>query len=105
MVEFQDSTGVTVIGRTRTKRGPKPSVQSVVYDTSDESTSGQLQPIAARVLMKVLYAARVCRFDLLRAVCSLATKVTMWDSSCDTVAPDDGLHPVVSRQAARGHRR
>eukprot|EP00975_Prorocentrum_lima_P026488 5569412-Prorocentrum_lima.AAC.1 len=29
---------------------------------------GQLQPIAARVLMKILYGARMARFDLLRAV-------------------------------------
>ena len=33
--------------------------------------------------MKVLYAARMCRFDLLRAVCILATKVTKWDDACD----------------------
>ena len=33
--------------------------------------------------MKVLYAARVCRFDLLRAVCTLAQKVTKWDATCD----------------------
>ena len=32
---------------------------------------GRLQPIAAKVLMKILYAARLCRFDLLRAVCHL----------------------------------
>ena len=34
---------------------------------------GRLQPIAAKVLMKILYAARLCRFDLLRAVSHLAT--------------------------------
>ena len=34
--------------------------------------TGRLQPIAARVLMKILYAARLCYFDLLRAVCHLA---------------------------------
>ena len=32
---------------------------------------GRLQPIAAKVLMNILYAARLCRFDLLRAVCHL----------------------------------
>ena len=31
-----------------------------------------LKPYAAKVLMKVLYAARYARFDLLRAVCYLA---------------------------------
>ena len=44
---------------------------------------GRLQPIAAKVLMKILYAARLCRFDLLRAVCHLATFVTKWTSECD----------------------
>ena len=44
---------------------------------------GKLQPIAAKVLMKILYAARLARFDLLRAVCHLATYVTKWTSECD----------------------
>ena len=44
---------------------------------------GRLQPIVAKVLMKILYAARLCRFDLLRAVCYLATFVTKWTSECD----------------------
>ena len=33
--------------------------------------------------MKILYAARLARFDLLRAVSFLATKVTKWDAGCD----------------------
>ena len=33
--------------------------------------------------MKVLYAARMARFDLLRAVNGLACLVTKWDSTCD----------------------
>ena len=45
--------------------------------------AGRLQPIAAKVLMKILYAARLCCFDLLRAVCHLATVVTKWTSECD----------------------
>jgi len=48
-----------------------------------EEPRGELQPIAARVLMKILYAARMCRFDLLRPCCFLATKITKWDRSCD----------------------
>ena len=36
---------------------------------------GRLQPIASRVLMKILWAARLARFDLLRAVTHLATYV------------------------------
>ena len=42
-----------------------------------------LKPYAAKVLMKVLYAARYARFDLLRAVCYLAQYITKWDAQCD----------------------
>eukprot|EP00972_Heterocapsa_arctica_P052867 7782942-Heterocapsa_arctica.AAC.1 len=37
-------------------------------------TIGTLQPIASSVLMKVLYAARLAMFDLLKAVANLAQK-------------------------------
>ena len=50
---------------------------------ADDHNAGVLQPIACRVLMKVLYAARMSRFDLLRATCSLATHVTKWTRWCD----------------------
>ena len=40
------------------------------FDINDKShenlPDGQLQPIAAKVLMKILYAARTGRYDLLR---------------------------------------
>ena len=82
-VEFVNEDGRVVHGRTRSRKSPKPKVSYVQYDASDESDTGQLQPIAARVLMKILYAARMCRFDLLRAVCVLAQRVTKWDATCD----------------------
>ena len=41
--------------------------------------------------MKILYAARMCRFDLLRATCALASLVTKWDVTCDKK-----LHGLVS---------
>ena len=41
--------------------------------------------------MKILYAARLARFDLLRAVCHLACFVTKWTSDCDK-----RLHRLVS---------
>eukprot|EP00972_Heterocapsa_arctica_P048974 7213473-Heterocapsa_arctica.AAC.1 len=39
-----------------------------------DSAKGTLQPIASSVLMKVLYAARLAIFDLLKAIASLAKK-------------------------------
>merc|ERR1711893_377165 len=44
---------------------------------------GVLAPIAAKVLMKVFYAARVCRPDLLRAITFLACTMTKWSADCD----------------------
>ena len=44
-----------------------------------ESNTGELKPIAARIIMKVFYAARLARWDLLRAIGMLATRITKWD--------------------------
>ena len=41
--------------------------------------------------MKLLYAARYCRFDLLRPTCALAQNVTKWDTHCDAM-----LHRLIS---------
>ena len=41
--------------------------------------------------MKILYAARMCRHDLLKAVGSLASRVAKWDKLCD-----EELHRLVS---------
>ena len=49
----------------------------------EKENKGVLAPIAARVLMKILFAARMARFDLLRAVQRLAARVTKWSTDCD----------------------
>ena len=33
--------------------------------------------------MRILYAARVCQFNLLRPVCMLAQRIATWDAVCD----------------------
>ena len=48
-----------------------------------EEKPGVLAPIATRVLMKVLFAAQMARFDLLRAAQGLAARVTKWSTDCD----------------------
>ena len=65
-----------------------PTEQEVSYVEAKLRTvinSGEqcLKSYAAKVLMKVLYAARYARFDLLRAVCFLAQYITKWDTMCD----------------------
>ena len=49
----------------------------------ENEKKGVLALIAARVLMKILFAARMARFDLLRAVQGLAARVTKWSYDCD----------------------
>ena len=63
---------------------PKPTL-------SEKEEPGRLQPIASKILMKILFAARMARFDLLRATQSLASRVTKWSIECDV-----GLHRLVS---------
>eukprot|EP00435_Cladocopium_sp_Y103_P049117 s114_g14.t1 len=57
----------------------------------EKETPRRLQPIASKVLMKVLFAARMARPDLLRATQSLASRVTKWPAECDIA-----LHRLVS---------
>eukprot|EP00974_Lingulodinium_polyedra_P084155 8149096-Lingulodinium_polyedra.AAC.1 len=40
-----------------------------------------LLKLVVSVLMKVLYAARMARFELVKAMCSFACFVTRWDES------------------------
>lgn len=47
---------------------------------SGSDTRGALAPHAVSVLMKLLYAARIARFDLLRTINTLARNVTKWSS-------------------------
>ena len=48
-----------------------------------EPQQGEVHDVPARALMKVLWAARLCRRDLLRAAQRLATCVATWTSEND----------------------
>ena len=69
-------------------------VATPFHETPEKGESerkGALAPIAARVLMKILFAARMARYDqLLRAVQGLAARVTKWSADCDKA-----LHRLV----------
>ena len=60
---------------------PDDKIARLIMDEAE--ARGDLQPIASRVLMKVLFAARMARFDLLRATQGLASRVTKWSPDCD----------------------
>ena len=58
-----------------------PFIDDSQHDVEEDSESdpqGVLATPAASVLMKVLYAARLARFDLLKVIASLASKLTKW---------------------------
>ena len=52
-------------------------------DLGPEESGGHLSDIASSVLMKLLYGARLARWDLLRAIGILSSRVTKWSASCD----------------------
>ena len=59
--------------------------QSVSTDRRSFPDEGALTFVACSLLMKVLWAARLARPDLLRAVNHLATTVTKWTSKSDSM--------------------
>ena len=64
------------------KKAPATSLPveegSVQEPAPEKVEAGVLQPIAASVLMQMLYGARYARPDLLRAISLLARKMTKW---------------------------
>ena len=70
--------------RDRKKVSTPFAEDKIARPTSVESEPlGKLAPIASKVLMKLLFAARMARYDLLRAVQGLASRVTKWSPDCD----------------------
>ena len=59
--------------------------KSVPTDGAQENDEVALASVACSLLMKVLWAARLARPDLLRAVTYLATKVSKWTSKCESM--------------------
>ena len=68
-----------------------PGVDDHSFNPDDWNESGKLASIAAKVIMKILYAARMYRFDLLHSVNSLARDITRWCRACD-----NKLHRLIS---------
>ncbi|CAE8593142.1 unnamed protein product, partial [Polarella glacialis] len=65
------------------KKASTPFLDEDKLPEEDDNEPGKLADAACSVLMKVLYGARLARFDLLKAVAGLASKVTKWSVSCD----------------------
>ena len=65
-----------------------------------EPQQGELHDVAARVLLEVLWAARFCRRDMLRAVNRFATCVATW-----TIEHDLMLYRLMGPIASTRHLR
>ena len=62
---------------------PTPFLDNPPTDWDPSTEGTHLQKDAASVLMKILYGARLVRYDLLWTVNSLAREVTKWTRGCD----------------------
>ena len=67
-----------------TELGGAPDSASRGEKTADkDQPRGKLAPHAASILMNLLYTARIARFNLLRAINSLARNLTKWSDRDD----------------------
>ena len=80
---------------TLSKRKLKPAASPYVNDgsltDSDWDVKGSLSAEASRILMKVLWCARLARPDLNKAISDLTRRLTCW-----SVADDKRLHRLMS---------
>jgi hypothetical protein len=79
--EIQETMGWTP------ERGGARKTKLCDPDAPIPEPTGILQPIASRILMKILRAACMCRYDLLRAVCGLASCATKRTRQYDSDLP------------------
>jgi len=52
-------------------------------DAAADEKPGLLQSVAASIVMKILWSARIARPDISRAVCSLARRISKWSTEDD----------------------
>ena len=73
------------------KKVVTPSIDDHMLKPEDFAEDGYLAKDAAKIIMKMLYGARLVRFELLWPICSLARQVSKWNRACDK-----RLHRLVS---------
>ena len=90
--------------RKKLKPAASPYVNDGSLTDSDWDTRGSLSAEASRILMKVLWCARLARPDLNKAISDLTRRLTCW-----SVADDKRLHRLMSylfgsrKFALKGH--
>ena len=68
-----------------------PCIDDHLLSPEDFITKGRLHASCSKIVLKVLYLARIKRIDLLYSVNMLAREITKW-----TVACDRRLHRLLS---------
>ena len=62
---------------------PTPCIDDHMFSPEEFESRGKLTEVAARIVLKCLYTARMGRPDTLWAVNTLAREVTRWNVACD----------------------
>ena len=65
------------------KQVATPAIDDHLMTTEDFVNKGVLSSVCSRIVLKILYLARLSRPDLLYAVNTLAREVTRWNVACD----------------------
>jgi hypothetical protein len=65
------------------KKAATPCIDDHQLAPEDFDNKGVLEPVCARIVLKVLFLARMGRPDLLWSVNTLAREVTRWNAACD----------------------
>ena len=60
-----------------------PCLDDHMFTEADFTSKGELEDLAAKIVLKALYLARLGRPDIYWAVNSLAREVTRWNIACD----------------------
>ena len=60
-----------------------PSLDDHVFTEAELEKPGELASDAAKIVMKMLYGARLVRYDLLWPICSIARQISKWSAACD----------------------
>ena len=60
-----------------------PSIDDHLIAANESEEKGKLAPVCSRIVLKVLFFARISRPDLLQSVNTLARAVTKWTAACD----------------------
>ena len=71
------------VDRVSLKNAKTPPIDDHQLKPEDLEDEGQFSKNAARVVMKILYGARLVRYVFLWAVNSLAREASRWTRACD----------------------